>query len=297
MRYYRIRDRVGYFHLLAEAREGLLTSLTSINDEVCSFDDLLRTSHIGGQSVDDIARYILSQGGGRQYDLAELIDWSKSATGDARLISPIEPDEMWAGGPGNYFIPDDVLDAAPDMTRVAHDGDRPAALYKGTANRLSGPFDPVGVRADTEKTVAEGELVLVVYKGKIVGYSTGNEVAGGLMTDTLWWSVPSKVFSGCASLGPCIATPETISDPTSLEMELTVTRGGKEILHKTNTTSLRRSPEDIVRWSAEHDSPPDVVIYYTGGCVTGGEAPMQPGDVVRISMEGVGYVENTVEEV
>jgi|GEM_PF-1815249 2-dehydro-3-deoxy-D-arabinonate dehydratase len=297
MRYYRIRDRMGDFQVLAEKNEGQLTSLTSINDEVRSFDDLLRTSHIGGQSVDDIARHILSQGEGTGYGLSELIDWSKSSTGEARLVSPIEPDEMWAGGPGNYLIPDEALNALPEMTRIAHNGDRPAVLYKGTASRLSGPFDSVGVRADTEKTVAEGELVLVVYKGKIVGYSTGNEVAGGLMTNTLWWSIPSKVFSGCASLGPCIATPETISDPTSLEIELVVTRAGKEILRKSNITSLRRSPEDIVNWSVEHDSPPDVVVYYTGGCVAGGEEPMQPGDVVRISLEGVGYVENTVVEV
>ena len=85
MRYYRIRDRMGDFQVLAEKNEGQLTSLTSINDEVRSFDDLLRTSHIGGQSVDDIARHILSQGEGTGYGLQELIEWSKSGTGEVRL--------------------------------------------------------------------------------------------------------------------------------------------------------------------------------------------------------------------
>ena len=181
---------------------------------------------------------------------------------------------------------------------MAHDDlNKAVAMYKGDSSRVVGPFDAVGVRADTARTVAEGELVLVVYRGKIVGYSTGNEVAGGLMADSFWWGSQSKVFKGCASLGPCIATPESIPDPTKLKMELTITRGGSEIGKVTNTTSLRRKPDDIVRFSVTHDSPPDLVAYYTGGCVADGQNPMQPGDIVRISMEGVGFVENPVEQV
>ena len=60
----------------------------------------------------------------------------------------------------------------------------------------------------------------MIYKGKLAGFSTGNEVAGGLGARSANWLVPSKVFTGCASLGPCIATPESIPDPMSLALEL-----------------------------------------------------------------------------
>jgi 2-dehydro-3-deoxy-D-arabinonate dehydratase len=297
MRYYRIRDSQGSTHLLAEKEPGKLVSLTSINDEVAGFEDLLRASHISGSGVDDIARHVLSTADGTTFDLDALVTWSRTNTGDARLIRPLDPDEMWAGGPGNYVFPDDVLTSLPDMTRVAYDNERPPMMYKGSGTRLAGPFDKIGVRSDTERTVAEGELVLVLYKGELVAYSTGNEVAGGLMGDTLWWMVPSKVFTGCASLGPCVVTLESLPDPSNLNMELVITRDGQELSRISNTTDHRRAPDEIAKWVVDHDSPPDVVLIYTGGCVADGQNPLKPGDIVRISLEGVGYVENTVEEV
>ena len=297
MRYYRIRDKLGDVHLTAEVTDGNLTSLTSINRDVGDFRDLLRASDISGRSVDEIARYILSKGQGETFELSTLIEWSKAGSGDGRILSPLVPDEMLAGGIGNYGLAPEAVAALPEANRTAYESDRPPIMYKGSASRLAGPFDPIGIRSDTERTVAEGELVLVIYKGRLVAYSTGNEVAGGLMGETLWWLVPSKVFRGCASLGPCVVTPESLPDPTSLQMEAVITRDGKEAGRASNVTALRRPPADLVRWVVAHDAPPDLVILYSGGCVAIGEVPMEAGDVVRISLEGVGYVENTVEVV
>ena len=295
MRYYRIRDNRGDVHLAAETEEGSLSSLTSVNEEVKDFQDLLRVSYIGGQSVDDVARYVLSSGDAETFDLDTLIEWSKTGTGDARIIRPLDPAEMWAGGIGNYAVAAEAVARMPDFTRAAYESERPPIMYKGSANRLAGPFDMIGIRSDTPRTIAEGELVLVVYKGRLVAYSTGNEVAGGLMGETLWWMVPSKVFKGCASLGPCVVTPESLPDPTGRNMELTVTRNGEVAEKSTNTTTFRRSPEEILKWAVAHDTPPDLMLIYTGGCVAAG--PLEAGDVVRISLDGIGYVENTVEVV
>ena len=295
MRYYRMRDSRGDTHLTVETQPGTLSSLTSLNDDVADFRDLLHVSHISGLGIDDITRNVLSSGDAETFDLEQMTESSRSATGAARIIAPLTPDEIWAGGIGNYAMPDEAVAGMPAITQTAYEADRPPIMYKGSATRLAGPFDPIGIRADTEKTVAEGELVLIVYKGKLVAYSTGNEVAGGLMAETLWWIVPSKVFKGCASLGPCIVTPETLPEPTGRDMELTIMRDGEEVGRSANTTTLRRSPAQIVEWTLAHDAPPDLVIIYTGGCVADG--PLEAGDVVRISLDGIGYVENTVEVV
>ena len=45
----------------------------------------------------------------------------------------------------------------------------------------------------------------------------------------------------------------------------------------------------------DHDVPAELSILYTGGCVK--SPPMEVGDVVRIDLEGVGFVENTVIQV
>ena len=230
-------------------------------------------------------------------DLEGLIASSRSPAGEAHIVRPLDPDEMWAGGIGNYAMTPEAVEALPEFSRLAYESERPPIMYKGSASRLSGPFDSIGIRSDTEQNVAEGELVLVIYKGKLVAYSTGNEVAGGLMRETMWWMVDSKVFQGCASLGPCVVTPEDLPNPTSLNVELVVTRDGREEARVTNVTALRRSPEELVRWAVAHDAPPELAILYSGGCVTASEAPLQAGDVVRITMQDIGFVENTVEVV
>ena len=295
MRYYRIRTNRGEDHLAAEAEDGRLTSLTSINEEVREFRDLLRASYITGQGTDDIARHILSGGDGQSFDLSALIEESKSGSGDARLISPLVPDEMWAGGMGNLPVSPELMETLPEPSKVAVEGDRAAYFYKGTGSRLVGPFDNIGIRSDTERTSAEGELVAVIYKGRVVAYSTGVEVAGGLLAQTWWYSVPSKVFKGCASLATCVVTPESLPEPTSRKIGLTITRGGREEARKDNTTEHRKSPEDIAQWIVGHDTPPDLSIVYTGGLVAAG--PLEVGDVVRVELEGIGFAENTVEQV
>ena len=298
MRYYRVNEKFGERHLCVEARDGVLTSLSSINEMVREFRDLLDASYITGKSVDSIARRLLKQGRGRSFKLDQLIDWSISETGDARIIKPLEPDEMWAGGLGNMIMTPERLAEAPEGVRLAYNTPEITTnFYKGTNHRLVGPFDKVGIRADTERTIAEGELVLVIYKGKLAGFSTGNEVAGGLGGQSANWLVPAKVFKGCASLGPCIATPESIPDPMSLALELVQYRGGKEIARNEAPARLKRPPEEIVASTVAHDSPPDLVIQYTGGFTAVPDFPLQAGDVVRIAMEGVGFVQNAVEVV
>ena len=298
MRYYRVSERFGPMHLCVEARDGLLTSLSSINELVREFRDLLDASYITGRSVDTIARRLLKQGRGKKFRLAQLIDWSLSETGDARIIKPLEPDEMWAGGLGNMVMTSEQLAKVPEGVRLAYNTpEMTTNVYKGTDHRLAGPFDTVGIRADSEFTIAEGELVLVIYKGKLAGFSTGNEVAGGLAAQSANWTVPGKVFKGCASLGPCIATPESISDPMSLALELVQYRGGNELARSETVARLKRPPEEIVASTVAHDSPPDLVIQYTAGFAAVPDFPLQAGDVVRITMEGVGFVQNTVEVV
>jgi len=298
MRYYRVIEKFGTAHLCVEAKSSVLTSLTSINDLVCEYRDLLDASYITGVSVDAIAERLLNQSAGKEFDLIELIEWSRSGKGDARIIKPLEPDEMWAGGFGNMILTPEKLAESDEGSRRAYNTPEiSTTIYKGTNHRLVGPFDAVGIRSDTPKTISEGEVVFVIYKGKLAGYSTGNEVAGNLASLSSHWTVPSKVFTGCASIGPCIATPESIDNPMSLNLEL-VHQRGDDIVGQISTKAIfKRTPEDIVASTVAHDSPPDLVIQYSGGFAAVADAAMHAGDVVRITMEGVGFVENTVETV
>tara|TARA_A100001037_G_scaffold259969_1_gene247989 strand:- start:373 stop:1257 length:885 start_codon:yes stop_codon:yes gene_type:complete len=294
LKYYRIAYGNGSFGLSVELTDGILSSLDSLNDEVDDFKKLCNASYITGLSIDEISKNILSKGSPATFDLKELIQNSQKSR-SPYLAAAVQPDEMWAGGMGNLPVPDDVVPTLPEPSRVAFEGDRGIVVYKGNSSRLADPFGEIGIRSDIPKTISEGELVVIMYKGKIVGYSTGNEVAGGLAGETLWYLNPSKVFKGCASLAPCIVTPDSLPDPTKLKMNLTITRNGEIVDSTSNITEHRRSPEKLVSAVMDHDVPAELSILYTGGCVA--SAPMEIGDVVRIDLEGIGFVENTVIQV
>ena len=302
MKYYRVLEQFGKIHLCAETSDGVLTSLTSVNDLVNSYEDLLDVADISGITVDNLTKNVLAQGKAVTFDLAELIKWSINKTGPAFIIKPIEPEEMWAGGLGNMIMDEEALANANEDTRLAYNTPSiSTTIYKGTNHRLVGPFDKIGIREDTERTIAEGEIVFIIYKGKFAGISTGNEVAGTLAGLSSNWAVPSKVFKGCASIGPCILSLEDVKSPLELHLELKQFRGKDQIGQSDLITKFKRTPEEIIASTVAHDSPPKVVIQYTGGFVVAKDgddiASLEQGDIVRISLEGVGFVENEVEVV
>ena len=302
MKYYRVLEQFGKIHLCVETSDGVLTSLTSVNDLVNSYEDLLDVADISGITVDNLTKNVLGQGKGITFDLTELIDWSIKKSGSAYIIKPIEPEEMWAGGLGNMIMDEEALANANEDTRLAYNTPSiSTTIYKGTNHRLVGPFDKIGIREDTERTIAEGEIVFIIYKGKFAGISTGNEVAGTLAGLSSNWAVPSKVFKGCASIGPCIVSLEDVKSPLELHLELKQFRGGDQIGQSDLITKFKRTPEEIIASTVAHDAPPTVVIQYTGGFVVAKDgddiASLEKGDVVRISLEGVGFVENEVEVV
>ncbi|MAM44765.1 MAG: hypothetical protein CL703_03625 [Chloroflexi bacterium] len=305
MKYYRISEGFGTNHLCVQTENDELTSLTSINDLIVDYKDLLNTAHITESKVDSITNGILKQGNGKKFKLSDLITWSIKKEGPARIIKPIEPEEMWAGGFGNMIIKDSDLKKAPEETRLAYNTPKiSTTLYKGTNHRLVGPFDKVGIRSDTEKTIAEGEIIFIIYKGKFVGISTGNEVAGNLGSLATVWTVPAKVFKGCASIGPCILSMEDEEEnnkPLELKLEINQYRNKKLVGSGSIVTVFKRSPVDIVASTVAHDIPPDLVIQYSGGFAIARKdqeiVPLESGDSVYISLEGVGYVQNEVEVV
>ncbi|NCG35400.1 MAG: hypothetical protein GWO78_05360 [Dehalococcoidales bacterium] len=305
MKYYRISEQFGKIHLCVETSDNELTSLTSINESITDYKNLLDASDITNLKVDDITKKILGKSSGLKFKLSDLIESSINKSGSAIIIKPIEPQEMWAGGFGNMIISKADLEKAPDEVKLSYNTPKiSTTLYKGTNHRLVGPFEKIGIRTDTVRTIAEGEIIFIIYKGKFVGISLGNEVAGDLATKANVWTVPAKVFKGCASIGPCILSmedDEVNNKPLELKLEINQYRNDELIGSGSIVTEFKRSPVDIVASTVAHDTPPDLVIQYSGGFAIARKddelVPLNQGDSVFISLEGVGYVQNEVEEV
>jgi len=304
MKYYRVLEEFGNVHLCVETNQNELTSLTSLNELVFDYKYLLEISSVTNMKVDEISKNLLRKGKGKTFDLAKLIDSSINKTGPARIIKPIDPDEMWAEGFGNRLIlSKDQIDNSDGKNEAAYANPSISTLlYKGSKERLVDPYEKIGIRSDTDRTISEGEVVFIIYKGKFVGISVGNEVAGNLRSQSNFWVSPSKVFKGCASIGPCILSMEDEEEnnkPLKLELGINQFRKNEKVGSGSIVTEYKTSPVEIVKSTVIHDSPPDLIIQFSGGFAISRKddevVDLQEGDSVQISIENVGYIQNEVE--
>jgi 2-dehydro-3-deoxy-D-arabinonate dehydratase len=304
MKYYRVLEEFGNVHLCVETNQNELTSLTSLNELVFDYKYLLEISSVTNMKVDEISKNLLRKGKSKTFDLAKLIDSSINKTGPARIIKPIDPDEMWAEGFGNRLIlSKDQIDNSDGKNEAAYANPSISTLlYKGSKERLVDPYEKIGIRSDTDRTISEGEVVFIIYKGKFVGISVGNEVAGNLRSQSNFWVSPSKVFKGCASIGPCILSMEDEEEnnkPLKLELGINQFRKNEKVGSGSIVTEYKTSPVEIVKSTVIHDSPPDLIIQFSGGFAISRKddevVDLQEGDSVQISIENVGYIQNEVE--
>ena len=169
---------------------------------------------------------------------------------------------------------------------------------------VNGPYDPIEIARGTATCDYEAELVAIVGAGgkhiaaanapaAIFGYCVGNDV-----TERMWqhagpqWSL-GKSFDTHAPMGPWIVTADEVGDPHALGIRCFV-NGEKR--QDSNTAHL---VFDI--WQqVEHLStgmtlePGDVLFTGTPGGVGAAMDPrrfLQPGDVVRCEIDGLGHIE------
>lgn len=172
---------------------------------------------------------------------------------------------------------------------------------------VNGPFDPIEIAKGTMTADYEVELVAIVGKGgkhiaeadapaAIFGYCVGNDV-----TERMWqhatqqWSL-GKSFDTHAPMGPWVVTADELGDPHSLGLRCFV-NGEKR--QDSNTSNLVFN----IWQQVEHLSvgmtlePGDCLFTGTPGGIGAAMDPrkfLQPGDVVRCEVDGLGHIEGTM---
>src|SRR5271165_6996940 len=145
-------------------------------------------------------------------------------------LIPLQPREVWACG-CTYESSASFRDAEHGTREgfYAHvyREPRPEIFFKGTARVCVGPGQPIGIRADSRFTAPEPELAVVLgSKGKIVGYTIGNDVsAWDIERENALYLPQSKVYTACCALGPVMVTTDELADPYNLHMTCEILRG------------------------------------------------------------------------
>jgi 2-dehydro-3-deoxy-D-arabinonate dehydratase len=80
------------------------------------------------------------------------------------------------------------------------------------------------------------------------------------------------------------------------EIHLSIKRGGDEVFAQgTRASEMARTYEDLVDWLGRDNSFPQGAILLTGtGIVPNSDFTLHPGDMVSISISGIGMLRNSI---
>lgn len=218
------------------------------------------------------------------------------------LQAPIQSQEIWAAGV-TYFRSkvgrqeeSDQAGGADFYSRV-YEAERPEIFFKSTAHRTVGSGGKVRIRKDSTWNVPEPELTLVISSsGKIIGYTIGNDMSSrSIEGENPLYLPQAKTYDGSAALGPCIyVTDNPLGDPTRIYIEIN-RKGKSEFKGDVGINQIKRKLTDLVSFLYRECSFPHGSLMMTGtGIVPENDFTLQSGDEIKITIEPIGTLINTV---
>ncbi len=232
---------------------------------------------------------------------AQVEKTGADAVGPARLLAPLDGrGEVWCAGVTYARSRSARMEESTEQSvydRV-YSADRPELFLKSPAWRVVTDGEPVGIRVDSGHDVPEPELAVVANRhGEIVGFTVCNDMSSRSIEGENPLYIPqAKIFAGGCALAPGIRPAWEVGDPTALTITLSVRRGGGEAFSgKTSTSQLIRGLDALVGDLFIGNEFPDGVVLATGtGIVPDLDFALQAGDEIRIEVEQVGVLTNTV---
>jgi len=222
-----------------------------------------------------------------------------------RLLRPFAPAEIWGAGityahsRQKHTSEGRTLVAGVPIYDYVYDAVRPEVFYKGSWRNCVGPEDAIGLRGDSKWTLPEPELGVVLgEKGEVLGYTVSNDVsARDLETENPLYLPQSKIYEASAAIGPVISLTDEIRNPYDLDINMKIIRGKRTVFEgKTNTASLRRRINELVKYLYSFYAPAPLTLLSTGtSIVPPGKNGVVKGDVVEITIEKIGVLRNTVK--
>ena len=233
----------------------------------------------------------------------KLINTSEyPAPDDAALLAPVDNQtEVWAAGvtyERSKTARQEESDGGGDFYDKVYNAARPELFFKSLPSRVSGPNALIRIRADSTWDVPEPEMTLVVSsRGEIVGVTAGNDVSSrSIEGENPLYLPQAKTYDNSCALGPLIRVMEAEMDLQTVEITLFIVRNGSVAFsEQTNTARMKRRPQELAAYLFREITFPFGAFLMTGtGIVPPDSFTLQSGDVVSITLAGVGTLTNPV---
>lgn len=220
---------------------------------------------------------------------------------EVTLCAPIDSQEVWASGV-TYLrskvarMEESESQAGGDFYDRVYEAERPELFFKAPAARVVASGEPIRIRRDSAWNVPEPELVLVLSAGgAIVGHTIGNDVSSrSIEGENPLYLPQAKVYDGSCALGPVIALSD--GQQTERTIQMTITRDGAAVFNgQTSTAQMRRTQQELAAYLFRELTFEAGAFLLTGtGIVPPDDFTLRSGDLVRITIAGIGTLENPV---
>jgi 2-keto-4-pentenoate hydratase/2-oxohepta-3-ene-1,7-dioic acid hydratase in catechol pathway len=239
---------------------------------------------VGGADGDQIVATVV---GDPLYSGVELTGEQFSLE-DVRLLAPVIPRSKVVGIGRNY---------AAHAAELGHDIPVEPLVFLKPNTSVIGPYDPIVYPSQSTDVHFEGELAVVIGRicrdvpaakaaDVIYGYTIANDVtARDLQERDNQWA-RAKGFDSFCPLGPWIETDLDVSD-----LQVTTSLNGEVRQHASTALMLHTVPALIAYVTSFMTMLPGDVIA-TG--TPAGVGPMQVGDEISVSIDGIGTLTNKV---
>ena len=230
---------------------------------------------------------------------------SKKVSANAHFehLAPIdENQEVWACGVTYLRSKVGRMEESdlPDLYSRVYDAARPEIFFKSSGWRAVGNKEAVGIRADSGWDVPEGEVGLVVNAhGEIFGYVIGNDMSSrSIEGENALYLPQAKCYEKSCALGPYIV-PAWEIDEAVFPIKVSIMRAGAEVfVGESSSAQMKRYFPELVEWLFKTLPMPEGAIVLTGtGVVPDSSFTLHVGDIVDISIQGLGTLSNHVVSV
>jgi 2-dehydro-3-deoxy-D-arabinonate dehydratase len=280
--------------------------------KICRFDAGAGTGRVGLEDGETHVLDLSAAGIARISDILESADPAGTVKqidrgslprleiGAIRFAPPVDRQEVWAAGV-TYLRSKAARMEESDFSATAYDrvydAERPEIFFKSIADKVVATGDAVGIRRDARWSVPEPELALVINsRGEIVGATIGNDMSSrDIEGENPLYLPQAKTYSGSAALGPCLVIADE-PPANSTRIEIVIVRAGTTVFSgSTDLGQMKRALATLAEYLYRDNEFPRGAWLMTGtGIVPPDAFTLEHGDEIRITIEPVGTLTNTV---
>ena len=218
-----------------------------------------------------------------------------------QLLTPVESQEIWAAGV-TYLRSKQARMEESDFSARAYDhvyeAARPEIFFKAVPEKVVSSGAAVGIRRDARWNVPEPELTLVINSsGALVGFTIGNDMSSrDIEGENLLYLPQAKIYTGSCAIGPCVVVGAAEDDARQWTIRLEIQRGDAVVFAgETRVDQIKRRFGELIEYLFRSQTFPRGAMLLTGAGIVPPDAfTLAAGDRVRITISGIGTLENPV---